>query len=147
MNPQKPKHIKEAQGTLRKSREIAAPAVGEALSVLPAVPDGMGVDEEKYFLYACGELLELGLLTSQFIVSIEMAAIWYAEFIEARKRCREGEGQYVAQSGFSQISGWFTQMEKAYKQVVDFEGRYGLNLVSSQRISMPPRDKGSEYFD
>ena len=147
MNPAKPRHIKEAQGTLKKSREVANPASGEALSVLPAIPDGMTVDEERYFIYVCEQLLDLGLLTSQFVVDIEMAAMWYRQFVEARKKIREGEGIYVAKSGYSQVSGWHTQMEKAYKNLTDFHGKYGLDLVSSQKISMPPRNKEDTDFD
>ena len=135
--PRKAVHIKEAQGTLAKSREITDPAIGEVMSILPAVPVGMTEDEEKYFLYCCDELLNLGLLTSQFIVSIEMAAIWYREFCEARRFIRENGGTQKTQSGYTQINGYFTQMKESYRMLRDFENSYGLNLVSAQKINLP----------
>lgn len=144
--PRKAVHIKEAQGTLARSREIDSPAIGEPLSILPAVPEGMTGDEEKYFLYCCEELLNLGILTSQFIVSIEMAAIWYREFCEARQFIRENGGTQKTQSGYTQISGYFTQMKESYKMLRDFENSYGLNLVSAQKINMPDVLRESDIF-
>ena len=145
--PRKPKHIKEAQGTLAKSREVDHPAMGEALSVLPSVPVGMGEHEEKYFLHCAGDLLSKGLLTAGFLPSLEMAASWYALFIIARNEVRSNGAVQVTQSGYTQITGSFTTMDKTYKNLVDFENRYGFNLVSSQKISMPAREKGNKYFD
>ncbi len=146
-NPKKPKHIKIAQGTLENSREIASPATGVSLSTLPAVPGGMGKDEEEFFIWACSQLLDLGLLTSQFIISIEIASMWWAEFCKAREKCRGADGMYTSQSGYTQISGWYSNMEKSSKLLNEFLGKYGLDLVSSQRISMPPRSDDSEIFD
>lgn len=146
MNPQKPKHIKEAQGTLKNYREIANPAMGESLSVLPAVPDGFTVEEEKFFIYVCNELLNLGLLASQFIVDVEMACIWYRAFCEARKVIREGGGVQTTQSGYNQTTGYWSQMKDSYKNLVDFNNKYGLNLVAAQKISMPDILKESDIF-
>jgi len=143
--PRKPRHIKEAQGTLEKSREIETPATGEPLSILPAIPDGMTADEEKYFIYCCEELLNLGLLTSQFIVSIEMAAVWYGQFCEARERVRKGEAVQTTKTGYTQTTGYWSQMKDSYKNLVEFESRYGLNLVSSQKISVPEGNRGSDF--
>ena len=145
--PTKPDHVKEAQGTLQPCRVNDSPAVGDALSVLPAVPDGMTEYEEKYFIWCCEDLLDKGLLTRSFAVSIERAALWYHVFATSRKRMRGGGYVQETQSGYTQITADFTAMKESHKLLSEFEGKYGLDLVSSQKISMPVRDKDDEYFD
>ena len=141
----KAKHIKEAQGTLQPCRVNDSPATGEPMSLLPAIPDGMEVEEEKYFIKCCEELLNLGLLTSQFIPSIEMAAFWWWEFVENRKKIRKEGSVQVTKTGYSQTTGYHSAMKDAYKNLVDFENRYGLNLVSAQKISVPGARRSNDF--
>ena len=144
--PGKPKHIKEAQGTLERSREVANPATGEPLPVLPAIPDGMTVEEEKFFIWVCEELIKTHLLTSQFIIEIEMAAMWYRSFCEAREKVRKDSGVQTTKTGYTQTTGWWSQMKDAYKNLTEFGNRYGLNLVSSQKISLPDSGRETDMF-
>ena len=146
-NPAKPRHIKEAQGTLKKYREIENPVMGEVMSVLPVIPEGFNKDEEKYFIHRCEQMLNMGLLTPEFVQSMERAAVWYGIWITTRRAIKKNGYTQTTQSGYSAITSDLTTMEKAHKYLVDFEREYGFTLASSQKISMPPKDKGNEYFD
>ena len=139
--PRKPTHIKKAQGTLEKSREVSNPAIGELMSVLPAIPDGLSNDEEKYFIYCCEEMLKDGLLATKFVRTIERAAVWYGIWVITRRSIQEHGFIQKTKSGYSAITAELTAMEKSHKYLVDFETRFGLDLVSSQKINIPTNKK------
>jgi hypothetical protein len=145
--PKKPRHIKEGQGTLTKSREIENYLVSEKLDILPAIPEGMKPEEEKFFIWACEEMLKTGTLSSQFLRSLERACFYWWIWVSCREIIRRDGATQKSNSGWNQKSGDFTVMNEAHKYLVEFDNEYGLNLVSSQKIRMPDVKKGNDYFD
>ena len=144
--PRKAVHIKEAQGTLARSREISDPIVSEQLDTLPTIPKGMQPDEEKFFIWACEEMLKAGALSSQFLRSLERAAFYWWVWVSARELIRIDGATQKSNSGWAQKSGDFTVMNDAHKYLTEFDNLYGLNLVSSQKIRMPDVLKESDIF-
>jgi len=146
-NPAKPKHVKEAQGTLRKCRETDNPVTFEPLSEVPSVPETIPEQGRDYFRYCCELLLSIGLLTAAFIPDITRAAIWYAIMVRAAAHISEDDYFQKTQAGYTAINAHLTTLEKATKFLNEFEGKYGLNLVSSQKLSMPNKKKNEDDFD
>lgn len=145
--PRKPDHIKKAQGTLRECRVNQSPATAEILSAVPAVPDDVPDDGRGYFVQSCEILFSLGVLTAAYIPDISRVAMWYSIFIRAF-RAIEADGYFqTTQGGYTAINAHLTTMDKAHKHLVDFEGRYGLTLVSAQKISIPAKPKNEKDFD
>lgn len=137
--PRKPVHIKKAQGTLAKSREIDNPVTFEALNKIPDVPDLIPNEGKEYFTYCCELLFSIGMLSAAYIPDITRAAFYYAIFIRAGKIIRDSGYSQVASSGYTSITAHLTALTKAQKELKEFESKYGFNLVSSQKISMPKK--------
>jgi len=145
--PPKPKHVKEAQGTLEKSREIEHPVTFEPLSAVPKVPDVVPEEGREFFTHHCRLLFSVGLLTAGDISSISQASIWYAIFIRASRSLEEDGQSQKSQTGYENPRPQFTAMVQAQKYLNEFQNKFGFNLASRQRISMPKKKDNSEYFD
>ena len=144
-NPQKPKHIKQAQGTLRKCREVDHPATTEPLSEVPAVPAEVPDESHGYFTHCCEILLSLGVLTAAYVPDITRAAMTYAHFIRAQRALELVSPVQETKTGYTAISAWWTVYKDSMKSLNEFEGKYGLSLVSSQRISVPDRTDNEDF--
>ncbi len=145
--PRKPVHIKKAQGTLEKSREIDNPVTFDSLSDVPEIPVIVPNEGRDYFVFCCELLLSIRLLTAAFIPDITRAAIWYGYMVQAVNQMAEDKYYQETKTGYTAINSHLTTYEKAHKYLSDFENKYGFNLVSSQRLSMPDKKRESEYFD
>jgi hypothetical protein len=51
----------------------------------------------------------------------------------------------VMGNGYKQVSPWWKMLLEATKALSEFSNKYGLNLASSQRISVP--DVTADEFD
>ena len=142
----KPKHIKEAQGTLRKCREVDSPATTEPIEV-PAVPDEVPEEGRGYFTHACEVLFSLGVLTAAYVPDISRAAMTYAFFIRAQRELEESGTVQMTKTGYTAISANWTVYKDSLKYLTEFESRYGLSLVSAQRLSVPDKPKKDDDFD
>ena len=145
--PTKPRHIKEAQGTLEKSREVDNPITRQALSKVPNIPDIIPDRGKEYFIYCCKALIEDGLLSAAIINKAVRAASWYADFVKASKAIDEHGYIQTTKSGYDAISPHLTMKERAEKYLTEFEREYGLTLASSQKLSMPTKKPDDELFD
>jgi len=147
--PSKPRHIKEQQGTLRKCREVDNHLQLTPLSRLPETPTMIRGNDDaiEYFEFVCAALLGKGLLMADFVPDITRAAFWWSRFKEAVREIENKGVTQKAKTGWEQVSAWFTITEKAQKYLKEFEDRYGLNLVASQKISAPIKEKGEDDFD
>jgi len=146
-NPAKPKHIKEAQGTLKPSREVENPVTFQALSIIPDIPDVIPDAGKEYFIYCCKALIEIGVLSAAIINKAVRAASWYADFVKASKAIDEHGYIQTTKSGYDAISPHLTMKERAEKYLTEFEREYGLTLASSQKLSMPTKKPDDELFD
>lgn len=145
MRPRKPKHIKEIQGTLEKSREIKNPLTAEKLSSVPSPPKNFNPNENKFYNYTCQVLLSMGLLTPQFIMDVINAATWYHLATESAQHIRDGEIT-IEKPTYTQISTWVKAFDLASKHLNEFNTHYGFNLTASQRIEMPTVEDDDNDF-
>lgn len=143
--PRKPNHIKEAQGTLEKSRVNEHPLSFEPLSRVPEPPGDLNKDGRAFYVYICQILINAGLLTAGYLFDIERAAFWYSLFKDAQREI-ELEGYYQeSETGWRQIKPSVQIIEKATKYLNEFDGKYGLNLVAGQKIEIPENKDEPEY--
>ena len=145
--PPKPKHIKEAQGTLEKSREVDNPLTFAPLVAIPEAPTTLTKSGRDFFNLHCEILCNVGQLTAGDISSIIQASRWYAIFDEASKSVFEDGGEQDTSTGYKAATPAFTRMVQAQKYLNEFQNKYGFNLASRQRISMPTQKPENELFD
>lgn len=142
-----PDHVKEAQGTLKKYRVNENPATAEKLIAIPDVPDDVTGDGPGYFTWACEILLSLGLLTAAYIPDISRAAMAHNHFIKAEREISKKGATQKYKTGHTQIKAIWTVWKDSQKVINDFESKYGLNLVSAQKISVPDKPTNDGDFD
>jgi len=144
--PRKTIEQKQINGTLRKDRELDNYLHHETLRSVPKVSDDLNKDGQNFFNYYSTILLKKGLLTISFIPDIELAASWYSIYKQAQRNIKESwYTQTAPNGGWKQMGPDITALEKATKALTNFYTRYGLDLVSSQRIAIPDID--TDEFD
>lgn len=145
--PTKPDHVKDAQGTLRPCRVNEHPLSYDALSRSPEPPKDLNEDGSRFYKYICDLMISKRLLTPAFLFDIERAAFWYEQFKVAQRDVNEnGMFEVSEKSGWRQISPLVSVAEKATKFLNEFDGKYGLNLVSGQKIEIPENDEGEPEY-
>lgn len=136
--PRKTIETKKAQGTLEKSRELPNYVHHDIVRVMPEVSKDLNEDGKKFFQNVCAILMQKGLLTVAYIADIELHATWYSIYKIAERNIKKNKGYtQISKTGWNQISADIAALEKATKALVNFSTRYGLDLVSSQRINVP----------
>ena len=143
--PKKPNHIKEAQGTLEKSRINDRPIDYGCLSAIPTPPEILDNDGKGFYTYVCGLLLSKKLLSAAYLLDIERAATWHSIYKICQRKIYNGEIFVVANSGWEAKGGAVQLLSDATKFLNDFDNRYGLNLVAGQKIEMPEIFNEPEY--
>lgn len=142
--PTKPKAVKEAQGTLRKSRDVISLNLSP-LKTMPKPPEEFNQDEKWFFNTVCEALFNSGLLRSADLMTIQSMAGWWYIMKESQSDIRNNGMIQTAQSGYKQFSPSVAVFEKAWNKLKDFSDRYGFNLISKDKISQPPpRDEKAD---
>ena len=144
--PRKPNHVKAAQGTLQPCRINNNPLTYEPLSVAPKPPKDLSEDGRNYYTYVCTLMITKKLLTPAFLFDIERSSFWYQEFKKAQREINENGTFEISQTGWKQISASITIAEKATKLLNEFENKYGLNLIASQKIEMPAPEEDDDLM-
>ena len=139
--PSKSNKQKELQGTLKKCRAFE-PVKWDSLSAIPEPPKHLNEVGGWYFKTVCGLLIEKDALSAAFLFDIGRGALWYQTSINAAESVGLDGGIQTTPNGYTAITASLTILEKASKQLTDFESRYGLNLTASQKIVMPEKKKG-----
>ena len=129
--------MKQAQGTLRKSREPIALDLSP-LTEVPSAPEDFNKDEKWFYETVCEALFNSGLLRSADLMTIESMAGWWAIMKESQKDIRDNGMIQVASTGYKMPSPAVAIFEKAWNKLKDFTDRYGFNLISKDKISAPP---------
>ena len=142
----KPRHIKEQQGTLVKSREVSTPLMSDRLSAVPVHPKRFNKNERYFYNYTCKILLDLKLLTPQFIIDVILASTWYHVATESAAKIREGYIIKEFDTGHTTAHAWLKAFESATKLLNEFNNHYGFNLVASQKIEMPTIEDDDNDF-
>ena len=142
--PRIPNHIKKLQGTFREDRAVMNPVTYGAIESVPTAPADLNEDGAKYYNYVCSLLVSQSLLNAGFLQDIERAAFWYSQFKEAQREMKESGYSVVGKTGWKQVSPAVAVAEKASKFLENFESRYGMSLVASQKIDIP-KDEHDEF--
>ena len=134
--PKKSITQKQAQGTYHKSREPISLNL-QPLTELPEPPDDFTDYEKEFYNRIAGALFDSGTLRIVDVMQVEMNAMWWHVYRTNRAEVCNRSVQ-TTDNGWKQISGSLTAVEKACKQLQSFSDRYGLNLISKDKISAPP---------
>ena len=143
--PRKTNELKAAQGTLEKSRVNERPLNYAPLTAVPSIPEDLDDEGAKYYGYVCTLLLSKRLLTPAYLFDIERAAFWYSQFKIAQRDIKNNTAVERSKGGWKQVGAYLSVAEKATKYLNEFDNKYGLNLVSGQKIEMPEIQDEPEY--
>jgi phage terminase small subunit len=143
--PRKPKHQKEAQGTLRKGRELEACLEYKPVKAIPPIPDILNEDGRMLFTARCREMIDQGLLTSVYIADVIIAACFWQLIMDAQRHINKDGTTVQVNKRYFQTNCYVKQLVDASKGYREIASRYGWDLVSSQRIQIP--DSSFDEFD
>lgn len=103
---------------------------------MPEPPKDSSEHEKEFFRRVAGALFESGTLREVDVMQIEMNALWWHVYKENRQLVIDRSVQ-ITSTGWQQITGAVTAVEKACKILQSFSDRYGLNLISKDKIAAP----------
>ena len=135
--PRKTREEKMMIGTYRKDRDIVYNVSGDAIEQVPDIKFDDPIQQE-YFDRTCQTLIDNGWLLKDFIDDIKRAAEWYGLYREHKTKPMT----QCSANGFITMTASYTIRRDAHKFLCEFEQRYGLNLLASQRFSK--KDKKDE---
>ena len=145
--PTKPKVIKQAQGTLKKSRDVISLNL-QPLTELPKPPEEFNYNEAWFFTTVCEALFNSNMLRSADLMTIESMAGWWSIMKESQKDIRDnGMVQVAERTGWRNPSPSIQIFEKAWNKLKDFSDRYGFNLLSKDKISAPVKKGNDAWLD
>ena len=144
--PRKPRHIKEKQGTLAVSREVSTPLMSERLIAIPTYPKYFNKNERYFYNYTCKILLDLKLLTPQFIIDVILASTWYHVATESADMIRSGNIIKEFDTGHTTSNAWLKAFDTSSAALDKFNNHYGFNLTASQKIEMPSIEDDDNDF-
>jgi hypothetical protein len=135
--PRKTNEEKKMIGTYRKDRDVKIEVKG---NLTDKIPDVEFDDEysQQFFNDVCGIFIENGWMLDDFINDIIRASDWFGIYMEARGKPLTMK----THSGYEAVTPAYIMLKDSHKNLVDFENRYGLNLLSSQRFQK--KDKKEE---
>jgi phage terminase small subunit len=136
MQTKKSTKQKRIEGTFRADRDQSNPLEFLALTNLPNRDQGSEF-ANHYFQNVGNLLISKKLLTGADLTALERASGWFHIYETSRVQILQDKFIQVAASGYSNISGYLTSYEKAHKYLSEFEGQFGLNPLSRQKIGMP----------
>ena len=138
--PRKPNHIKKAEGTLRADRVIENCAKYEPVNKLPEVNRDLNEDGKEWFRYRVQIMIDQGLMTTAFIADFENTAFIYQSMKEQQRNLTKDGYWITCPTGYKQVNPAWKMLIESMRTLKDFYQRYGLDLASSQKISVPPTD-------
>ena len=139
--------IKKQMGTLNVTRAKDKKLSFTPLSGIPTPIQNLNAAARNYFEFICGILLSQGMLTAADIPYITRISRYCALHDEMEEKIVENGAVYESESGYSQISGYFSVSEKCHKHITEFESKYGFDPVSRQRIIAPKVSDKDDYLD
>ena len=135
---------KQLAGTLRKDRIVKAIGM-EPVKELPTAPGYFTEYEKEFFDRISLYLFEAGILRGVDILLIEMHAMWWHVY-KTNRALVCAKATQETDKGYNQITGTLTAVERAAKNLQWFSEKYGLNLISKDKIAAPVK-KSSELDD
>ena len=138
--PRKTTEVKMAQGTYRKSRDTKADVKGELINKVPDIKFE-DKNSQMYFNDVCQIFIENGWLLEDFVNDIIRAADWFGIYMESRGKPLTMK----THTGYEAITPAYIMLKDSHKNLVDFENRYGLNLLSSQRFDKKDKKEDDPF--
>jgi len=136
---------KKLRGTYNSSLDGKPSLSMFPLTEMPSPPEYFSKHEHQFYIRVATALFESGVLREVDVMQIEMNAMWWHVYMENRQMVCEKSVQ-TSEKGWAQISGHLTAVEKACKMLQSFSDRYGLNLVSKDKVQQP-KVKSTELED
>lgn len=142
--PKKTKAEKEMAGTLRPCREVDNPLTFAPINSV-STPDYLDGYAVEFFEYYTKILAVVGILTPADIGEIEQAAISYDALRDAYDYIKEHGAVQTTESGYTQKNAHWQVLMDARKVLSEFYGKYGLNVISRERITMKPPEEPDDF--
>ena len=80
-------------------------------------------------------------------MTIEAMVGWWSIMKEAQKDIREnGMTQIAEKTGWQAVSPAVAIFEKAWNKLKDFTDRYGFNLISKDKVTVPKKSSKDPVF-
>lgn len=130
---------KEMKGTLRKCR-IKNPPAYEKLTNIPDPSFKLNNEGLDYFTKFCQMLIDNKLMTAAYIPIITRASKYYETYKYAVGKVEGGALTQVAESGWEQKGVWWTVMTDAEDRITKIEEKFGMTLMTLQKIDLPKQD-------
>lgn len=136
---------KQAQGTLQKCR-IKQAICFDPLDSIPDIPDHLNEYSGEFFKQVCELFLSNGSLTAGNIPDITLASIWWGVARQAEESINGKDGiVQVYESGAKNVSPYLSVLDRATTQIQRFSDRYGLSLLSKQRVGIQGTKKEDPF--
>lgn len=137
-----PTAIKEAKGTLRKSRVVKNEVAVKLVSNIPEPPDDLSADAKKTWRNVCEELKSNGLLATVDLELVQAYCNEMTTYKEAVRQIRKTNPLVKSPSGYPMINPWQTIRKQSLKSAMDLGQLFGLTPAGRTRI--PSNQTGSE---
>ena len=138
---------KKSKGTLQKCR-IKHPPAYENLISIPDPAFELDINGKMYFDKFCQMLIDNKLLTAAYVPIISRAARYFEIYKDADDKVQSnGIVQIAEKSGWEQKSAYFTIMTDAEDRITKIEEKFGMTLLSMQKLDIKKPDKNADDDD
>jgi len=143
-----PDAIKEAQGTLKKSRVNNSQAVFEVPEAFPKPPSTMNLYGKRLWRELGPQLKEAGLYSSGDYTALELLCMAYGDMVAARKALMKSGNIVITDKATVYQHPNVGIANTAWKQVKDMLTQFGLTPAERTRVkALSPNDKSLSLAD
>ncbi len=138
----KPDVLKEAQGTLKKSRVNHSQAKFGVPEKFPAPPSTLNVYGKRYWRKIGPKLKETGLYTEGDFTALELLCAAYGDWVQAQKDAEVSGRVAFGKNGVPFQHPHVSMANQAWKRVQEMLGRFGLTPAERSRVkAFTPAEK------
>lgn len=144
----KPDAIKEAQGTLKKSRVNNDQPVFDVPKDLPKPPNTMNIYGKRLWNAMLPMLVNVGLYTEADYNAFELLCMAYGDMIKARKDLAKSGTVVLSPNGAVYQHPNVGIANQAWKRVKDMLTQFGLTPAERSRVkALSPSEKSRSLAD
>ena len=134
------KDMKIMRGTYRPDREEKHFETS-SLDQIPDPPIDLTDKERENFYIICKVMIDRGCLNRATLLPIAQASAVLTMWREAKSNINEHGITNVTANGYVQVNGYFSAFEKLTKHLESFYNRFGLDLLSLDRLKISEPEK------
>lgn len=143
-----PDAIKEAQGTLKKSRVNNSQAVFDVPEEFPKAPSTMNLYGKRLWRELGPQLKEAGLYSDGDYNALELLCMAYGDMVAARKALMKSGNIVLTDKGTVYQHPNVGIANTSWKQVKDMLTQFGLTPAERTRVkALSPKDKSHSLAD